>query len=142
MRWNGATQELQIDQSEANISFAEPTGHPSNGRPVHEGTYFLGRELLVPQPPGFGTSNHPGPFLLLALSLSIRVVATTAPPVALILGFVLVFSGIASNSQMMVQAGWVFVAVGVALQLAYLASRYVVTAWISAKSRASVRRTT
>ena len=80
--------------------------------------------------------------MLLALSLSIRVVATTAPPVALILGFVLVFSGIASNSQMMVQAGWVFVAVGVALQLAYLASRYVVTAWISAKSRASVRRTT
>ncbi len=57
--------------------------------------------------------------------LNVRVFAYGFPSLALVLGFLLLFTGFSQNNQAIVQAGWGFVAVGVILQIFYLISRTV-----------------
>jgi hypothetical protein len=53
--------------------------------------------------------------------LDIRTV--TPPGIAFILAFALVYSGLSMNNPAMVLAGWVFLVVGIFLQIAYLLLR-------------------
>ena len=48
----------------------------------------------------------------------------TPPGVAFIAAVLLLYFGLTSNNGMMVTAGWIFVAIGVLLQILYLRFKY------------------
>lgn len=56
----------------------------------------------------------------IALDVLLEVFANSPPAILIALGFVLLFFGYSANIVNMINAGWIFVVLGVILQVAWL----------------------
>jgi hypothetical protein len=56
----------------------------------------------------------------IALDVLLEVFANSPPAILIALGFVLLFFGYSANTVNMINAGWIFVGLGVILQVAWL----------------------
>ena len=57
----------------------------------------------------------------MALDVLVKVFANSPPAILIALGFVLLFLGYSANIANMINAGWIFVALGIILQVVWLA---------------------
>ncbi len=57
------------------------------------------------------------------MSTEIKVIARSVPAIAIVLGFLLIFSGISIGNEEMTNSGWTLIIIGFVLQVLYLISR-------------------
>jgi hypothetical protein len=56
----------------------------------------------------------------MAMDVLLKIFANSPPAILMALGFLLLFFGFATNNADMINAGWTFVGLGVALQIIWL----------------------
>jgi len=57
------------------------------------------------------------------MSTEIRVIAKSVPAIAIVLGFLLLLTGMSSGNEEMTSSGWIFVILGFVLQVMWLLTR-------------------
>lgn len=57
------------------------------------------------------------------MSVNIRVIAYTVPAIAMVLGFILLFTGFSTENGEMIRAGWMLIVMGFLLQIFWLLTK-------------------